>query len=71
MRMASFWMQVLDGEPIATKGRQKMPEAEKWDNELNFTEFVRNYHIQLNEAADAGGQATEGPVLLLCGSRKR
>ena len=32
---------------------------------MNFTEFVRNYHIQLNEQQMQAVQATEGPVLLL------
>ena len=54
---------VLDGEPIATKEGRKMPEAES--GTMNFTEFVRNYHIQLNEQQMQAVQATEGPVLLL------
>ena len=37
----------------------------KWDNGLTFTEFVQNYHIQLNEQQMQAVQATEGPVLLL------
>lgn len=37
----------------------------KWDNGLTFTEFVHNYHIQLNEQQMQAVQATEGPVLLL------
>lgn len=32
---------------------------------MNFTEFVQNYHIQLNEQQMQAVQATEGPVLLL------
>lgn len=39
----------------------------KWDNGLTFTEFVQNYHIQLNEQQMQAVQATEGPVLLLMG----
>ena len=32
---------------------------------MTFTEFVQNYHIQLNEQQMQAVQATEGPVLLL------
>ena len=32
---------------------------------MNFTKFVQNYHIQLNEQQMQAVQATEGPVLLL------